>query len=91
VTPADVTAWTSKSRTDQGLPAKIEDEAVLEAAAVILGGLAVLAFEGRDPPNRERPARGALQDRTLPQEPSSKEVNPLAAKRTRGGGGRARR
>jgi hypothetical protein len=91
VTPADVTARTSKSRADQGLPPKIEDEAVLEAAAVILGDFAGLGFEGRDPPNRERPARGALWDRTLSQEPSREELNPHGPKRPSGGDGRARR
>lgn len=84
MTPADVAAWTRGSRAAQGLGPKITD-------AAILGRLAVLAFEGRDPPSRERPARGALRDRTPLEEPSDREVNPLAAKRTSGGGGRARR
>jgi hypothetical protein len=84
VTPADVAGWAARSRAAQGLGPKITD-------AAILGRLAVLAFEGRDPPNREGPTGGPLRDRTLSQEPSRQELNPHAAKRTSGGGGRARR
>ena len=50
MTPADVAGWTRDSRAAQGLGPRIID-------AVILGRLAVLAFEGRDPPSREGPAR----------------------------------
>ena len=83
MTPAVVAAWAAASRAAQGLGPKITD-------AAVLGQLAVLAFEGRDPPSREGPARGPLRDRTPLEEPSDKEVNPLAAKRTSGGDGRAR-
>ena len=84
MTPAEVADWAAASRAAQGLGPKITD-------AAILGRLAVLAFEGRDPPSREGPARGPLRDRTPAEEPSSKEVNPHGPKRTSGGGGHARR
>ncbi len=84
MTPAEVAAWAARSRAAQGLGPKITD-------AAVLGRLAILAFEGRDPPSREGPARGPLKEGTLSQEPSEQELNPLGAKRTSGGGGHARR
>lgn len=83
MTPAEVADWATRSRAAQGLGPKITD-------AAVLGRLAVLAFEGRDPPSREGPARGPLRDGTLSQEPSGQELNPHGPKRTSGGDGRAR-
>jgi hypothetical protein len=41
VTPAEIRAWTERSRAAQGLPAKIEDPAVL-------GKVVTLAFAGQE-------------------------------------------
>lgn len=72
MTPADVAGWAAASRAAQGLGPKITD-------AGILSRLAVLAFEGRDPPSREGPARGPLRDGTPLEEPSRQELITAAA------------
>jgi hypothetical protein len=51
-----------------------------------LSALLGLLFDGRDPPSRERPARGALWDGPLSQGPSKEKLNPRPKADKRGDG-----